>query len=138
MSAPILLVQIPAEEGEQAPETNGTVTENELIAIAIYKKDGLLPPSVLTQRVLDSETPFRFPSDVNEGATKTRVVYRYNLAQWHELLEITSLPNTAESLKQIMIPMLLYLKKLYPDTFNDIEYDQDFSLDDYAEVIPMK
>lgn len=136
MSAPVLIVQIPPQEDQQL-EATGSGTENELIAIAVYEKDGLLPPSVLTQRIFDAETPFRFPSEISQGATKTRVVYRYNLAQWHELLEATNMPNTAESIKQIMIPMLLYLKQLYPDIFDDIEYDREFSKNEYAEVIPM-
>jgi len=138
MSAPILLVQIPPKE-DQIPEATETIIENELIAIAVYDQDvSLLPPSVLTQRIFDAAKPFRFPTDISKGATKTRIVYRYTLAQWHDLLEVTNMANSAESIKQIMIPMLLYLKQLYPDTFDDIEYDHDFSLDQYAEVIPME
>jgi len=137
MSAPLLMVQIPPKDVQQ-PETTCAIIETEIIAIAVYGKDNDVPPSVSTQRVFDSEKPFRFPTDISKGATKTRIVYRYTLVQWHELLETTNMPNTAESIKQIMIPMLLYLKQLYPDIFDDIEYDRDFGADRYAELIPME
>lgn len=137
MNTPLLLVQIPPKEDQQ-PEATGAIIETEIIAIAVYGKEADVPPSVLTQRVFDAEKPFRFPTDISKGATKTRLVYRYTLVQWHELLEVTNMPNTAESIKQIMIPMLLYLKQLYPDIFDDIEYDRDFGADRFAEVIPME
>ncbi len=137
MGAPLLLVQIPPKDDQQ-PEVTSAIIETEVIAIAVYGKDNDVPPSVSTQRVFDSEKPFRFPTDISKGATKTRIVYRYTLAQWHELLETTNLPNTAESIKQIMIPMLLYLRQLYSDIFDDIKYDHDFGADRYAEVVPME
>ncbi len=136
MNTPLLLVQIPPKNDSEA--ITDAIIETEIIAIAIYGKNNIVPPSVATQRIFDSDKPFRFPTEINNGATKTRIVYKYTLVQWHELLETTTLSTTAAAIKQIMIPMLLYMKHNFPDIFDDIEYDHEFGTDQYAEVIPME
>ncbi|OPX86178.1 MAG: hypothetical protein A4E53_03088 [Pelotomaculum sp. PtaB.Bin104] len=133
MNTPLLMVQIPPKE-----EATSAVIETEIIAIAVYGKDIDVPLSVSTQRLFDSEKPFRFPTEFTQGAVKTRIVYRYTLAQWHELLEVTTLPTTPPALKQLMIPMLLYMKQNFPDIFGDIEYDREFDPGQYAELFPME
>ncbi|MCG9968218.1 hypothetical protein L9W92_09155 [Pelotomaculum terephthalicicum JT] len=137
MNTPLLLVQIPPQD-EQQSEAASAVIETEIIAIAVFGKDIDVPLTVSTQRVFDAEKPFRFPTEITQGATKTRIVYRYTLAQWHELLETTTLPITPAALKQLMIPMLLYMKQNFPDIFGDIEYDREFDPDQYAELYPME
>ena len=125
--------------GQYNDEPNNDEPNNlEIIAIAVYGKDLEVPLPVATQRVFDGETKFKFPSEITVGAAKTRVVYRYTLSQWLELLEITTLPGSPAGLKQIMIPVLLYLKKSYPDVFSDLEYDKNFGQDQYADIIPVK
>ncbi|MDF9407149.1 hypothetical protein L7E55_02055 [Pelotomaculum isophthalicicum JI] len=137
MNTPLLLVQIPPKDNQQSQATSAII-ETEIIAIAVYGKDIGVPLAVSIQRVFDAEKPFRFPTEITQGVTKTRIVYRYTLAQWHELLEVTTLPTTPAALKQLMIPMLLYMKQNFPDIFNDIEYDREFGPEQYAELIPME
>ncbi|WP_027363505.1 hypothetical protein [Desulfotruncus alcoholivorax] len=134
MGKPVLLIQELSEEKQYSGEFNNL----EIIAIAVYGKDVQVPLPVATQRVFDGETKFKFPTEITAGATKTRLIYRYTLAQWLELLEITTLPGSPAGLKQIMIPVLLYLKKGYPDVFSDVEYDVNFDPGQYAEIIPMR
>lgn len=137
MNTPLLLVQVPHKDDQQS-EATSAIIETEIIAIAVFGKDIDVPQTVSTQRVFDAEKPFRFPTEINHGVTKTRIVYRYTLVQWHELLETTTLPTTPAALKQLMIPMLLYMKKYFPDTFDNIEYDREFDTDQYAELIPVE
>lgn len=136
MNTPLLLVQIPPKDDQQS-EATSAIIDTEIIAIAVFGKDIDVPLAVSTQRVFDAEKPFRFPTEITQGATKTRIVYRYTLVQWHELLETTTLPTTPAALKQLMIPMLLYMKQNFPDIFDDIEYAREFGPDQYAELIPV-
>ncbi|SFH38916.1 hypothetical protein SAMN05660649_05017 [Desulfotomaculum arcticum] len=140
MSKPMLLIQRFQEKQESDEEKQyaGEFNDLEIIAIAIYGKDVEVPLPVVTQRVFDGEIKFKFPTEITAGAAKTRLVYRYTLPQWLELLEITTLPVSPAGLKQIMIPVLLYLKKGYPDIFSDVEYDVNFDPDQYAEIIPVQ
>ncbi|WP_347487816.1 hypothetical protein [Desulfoscipio sp. XC116] len=126
---PLLLVQ------ERQSELTNNTGETEFIAIAVYGNNVEVPITVSTQRIFAGEKPFRFPTEFTKGATKSRIVYQYSLAQWHELLETTTRQSSPESLKQLMIPMLLHLRKNFPDIFGDIEYDRDFNADQYAELI---
>lgn len=140
MSKPILLIQEPVDRRELLDDNHHEDSFNnpEIIAIAIYGNDTEVPLPVATQRVFDGKTKFKFPTEITAGAAKTRLVYRYNLAQWLELLEITTLPGSPAGLKQIMIPVLLYLQKVYPGVFSDLEYDTDFDPGQYAEIIPAR
>ena len=140
MGKPIILIQelqkpLELSEDKQYP---GECNSLEIIAIAVYGKAAEVPLPVATQRIFDGETKFKFPTEITAGATKTRLVYRYTLPQWLELLEITTLPGSPAGLKQIMIPVLLYLKKVYPDVFSEVEYDVNFDPAQYAEIIPVK
>lgn len=133
-SHPLLLVQ------KTSPDiTRSEITgDSEIIAIAVYGKNVDVPMQVITQRIFEGEVPFRFPTEITQGATKSRIVYRYTLAQWHELLETTTMPAFPTALKQLMIPMLLYMQQNFPDIFRDIEYDREFNADQYAELITME
>ncbi|GBF33044.1 hypothetical protein DCCM_2141 [Desulfocucumis palustris] len=127
MSRPQLLVQNlrDKEFGEQ-----------DLInVIAIYQ--GKAPGTVGIQRVFAGEESFRFPSEVTEGLVKTRVVYSYTLPQWRELLEACVLPETAQSLKEIMVPLLLYFREIRPGYFAGIEFDRSFGRECYGEILEM-
>lgn len=132
-SQPLLIVQANPEKllqdkGEQA----------EIIAIAVYGKDQEAPPYVTTKRIFDGETKFPFPTEITFGATKTRIVYRYTYQQWQELLSSLTLPSTPEGLKQLMIPLLLYLQAELPEHFQHISYDDQLDPARYAEIMTME
>lgn len=133
-NVPLLLVQ----ETDHNKEQTGQITDIEIIAIAIYGKNTDVPLPVSTQRVFSGENQFKFPTEITAGAAKTRIVYRYTIAQWRELLESTTLPSSPGGLKQLMIPLLLHMQKQFPDVFGDVDYDRAFSPDEYAELIVMQ
>jgi hypothetical protein len=133
-NVPLLLVQ----ETDHNKEQTGQITDIEIIAIAIYGKNTDVPLPVSTQRVFSGENQFKFPTEITAGAAKTRIVYRYTIDQWRELLESTTLPSSPGGLKQLMIPLLLHMQKQFPDVFGDVDYDRAFSPDEYAELIVMQ
>lgn len=131
---PLLLVQEPAEEKE--PDLNPA--DMELVAIAVYANQAGVPVTVSTRRLFVGERQFYFPTEVTEGAAKTRIVYRHTLAQWRELLESMARPEAPGAVKQLMISMLLYLRDRFPALFSDLDYDRSFDREMYAQVLPMK
>ncbi|TYO95161.1 hypothetical protein [Desulfallas thermosapovorans] len=132
-SHPLLLVQKTSPDIARSE----TTADSEIIAIAIYGKNIDVPVQVTTQRIFEGEVPFRFPTEITRGTAKCRIVYRYTLAQWRELLETTTMPASPAALKQLMIPMLLYMQQNFPDIFKDIEYDREFNTDQYAELMAL-
>jgi thymidylate synthase ThyX len=93
---------------------------------------------VATVRIFDGEEKFRFPTEITEGVTKTRLVYSFRPEQWRELLETCTLPSAQAAIKQVMIPLLLYFRETYPGLFGDIEFDAAFDRDQYAEIVKLK
>jgi hypothetical protein len=127
MAIPSLLVQTIRDKD---------IIEQDIInVIAVY--EGKAPDSVGIQRIFAGEESFKFPTGVTEGLTKTRVVYSYTLSQWHELLEVCVLSQTAQSIKEIMVPLLLHFQEKLPSYFEDIDYDINFSRDFYAGILEM-
>ena len=131
---PILLVQQILPEDIQSID----VMETKIVAIAVYANESGVPLTVVTRRLFDGDKQFYFPTEVTEGAAKTRIVYQHTLAQWRELLESLTLPSAPDALKQLMIPMFLYLKEKYPAVLAGIEYDQAFDPAQFAEILPVQ
>ncbi len=127
MSKPQLLVQ--NLRGKELGE------QDSINVIAVYQ--GKAPDTVAIQRVFAGEMSFRFPTEVTEGLVKTRVVYSYTLSQWRELIEACVLPETAHSLKEIMVPLLRYFMENRPGYFAGIDYDRSFNRDCYGEILEM-
>lgn len=105
-------------------------------AIAAY--EGEAPEVVTVQRVFDGTESFQFPTGINRGVTRTRLVYSYSLARWKELLTSCVRPSTPGGLRQIMIPILLFMQAAYPGHFRNIEYDQGYPQSSYAEVVALE
>jgi len=130
---PTLLVQLISSEDMRSFD----ILETSVVAIAIYVNQADVPLTVATRRLFDGEKQFYFPTEITEGAAKTRLVYRHTLAQWRELLETLILPSAPEALRQLMIPMYLYLADQYPAVFSGLEYDRAFDPAQFAEVLPI-
>lgn len=126
---PMVLVQPPVNGSE---ESEGAL----ITVIAVYS--GEAPISVATRRVFDGEARFGFPSEITQGATKTRIVYSYTPDQWGELLETCTMPGAQGGIKQIMIPLLKYFQEVYPGLFGHIQYDRGFDPEHYAEIVKLK
>lgn len=80
-NVPLLLVQQISQDDAEGKDP----AEIEVVAIAVYAKNAGVPVTVTTRRLFDGDSPFYFPTEVTEGAAKTRIVYRHTLAQWREL-----------------------------------------------------
>lgn len=131
---PLLLVQQHRSNERQTESLDTT----EIIAIAVYNKNTAVPMPVSTQRNFSGDNQFKFPTEITQGPAKTRILYRYNISQWRELLETTTMPSSPGGIKQLMIPLLLHMQKILPDVFADINYDRYFDPQQYAEVIIME
>lgn len=126
---PMLLVE--PLEGRDSREGDGLIT-----VIAVYSGEAPMPVSI--RRVFDGETRFDFPTEITQGLTKTRVVYSYTVGQWRELLEVCTMPQAQGGIKQVMIPLLLYFREVYPGQFGGIDYDAGFDPGSYAEIVKLK
>lgn len=126
---PMVLVQPPGELG--GGNEDGVIT-----VIAVYS--GEAPLAVSTRRVFDGRAKFKFPTEITEGMTKTRIVYSHTPEQWYELLETCTMSQAQGGLKQLMIPLLKYFQDTYPGRYGDIEYDPDFDPGLYAEIVKLK
>lgn len=103
-----------------------------LTAVAVFS--GQVSTALTMQRTF-GEKRFKFPTEINQGATKTRIVFEYNLQKWREILGPTTLPNAHPRLKQVTIPILLKLKECLPLIFGVIEHDQSFPTEEFGELI---
>lgn len=127
---PIILIG-----GEHLPHAEA---QEDTIIHAIAAYEGEAPEVVTVQRVFDGTESFQFPTGINRGVTRTRLVYSYSLARWKELMASCVRPSTPEGLRQIMIPILLFMQAAYPGHFQNIEYDQGYPQSSYAEVIALE
>lgn len=67
-------------------------------------------------------------------STASEVVMTANIREWRHILELRTTKHVHPSVRQVMIPFLLYLKQEMPEIFSDIEYDKDFPKEKYAEI----
>ena len=66
-------------------------------------------------------------------STAAEVVMTANIREWRHILSLRASKMTHPSVQQLMIPLLLYFKRCMPELFEDINYNEDFPIDKYAE-----
>ena len=71
-------------------------------------------------------------------STSAEMTMTCNIRQWRHVLTLRCSKHTHPSIRQVLIPFLLFLKQEMPELFNDIPYDEDFPQEKYAEVLMMK
>lgn len=64
----------------------------------------------------------------------TEIMMTCNLREWRHVLRLRCAKPVHPTVKQFTIPLLLHFKKLMPELFNDIPYDEEFKLDNYSEI----
>lgn len=67
-------------------------------------------------------------------STAALVTMTANIREWKHILELRANNHAHPSVQQIMIPLLLYFKEKMPEIFSDINYNEDFPKDKYAEI----
>ena len=70
------------------------------------------------------------------NSLKTEIVTTYNLREWRHFFKLRCDNAAHPQMRQVAIPFLLYFKEKLPALFADIEYDENFPKDNYAEIIP--
>jgi len=66
--------------------------------------------------------------------TKTELYITANVREWRHILTLRADVHAHPQMRQVAIPLLLYLQGRLPILFNDISYDTNFNEEDYAEV----
>ncbi len=67
-------------------------------------------------------------------STAAEITMTCNIREWRHILSLRCAKMTHPSIRQILIPLLLYFKQEMPCLFEDIEYDIDFDSKDYAKL----
>lgn len=67
-------------------------------------------------------------------STAAEVYMTANIREWKHILSLRCSKYSHPSVQQLMIPLLLYLKKEMPEIFNQIEYNTDFDKEKYAKI----
>lgn len=67
-------------------------------------------------------------------STAAYVAMTANIREWKHILTLRTSKHTHPAVQQLMIPLLLKLKKEMPEIFDDVEYNTDFPQEKYAEL----
>ena len=67
-------------------------------------------------------------------STAAEVVMTANIREWRHILSLRASKMTHPSVQQLMIPLLLYFKRCMPELFEDINYNEEFPINKYAEM----
>ena len=81
----------------------------------------------------DGWTPQQARS-VLPNSLKTEVVMTANLREWRHFFRLRASRAAHPQMRQVAIPLLLYLRERLHPAFNDIPYDEDSPIEHYAEV----
>ena len=57
-----------------------------------------------------------------------------NIREWKHILQLRTKKSVHPSIRQIMIPLLIYFKEEMPEIFEDIDYDKEFKQEYYAKL----
>jgi thymidylate synthase (FAD) len=68
------------------------------------------------------------------NSLKTEVVMTANLREWRHFFRLRASRAAHPQMRQVAIPLLLYLRERLHPAFNDIPYDEDSPIEHYAEV----
>lgn len=69
------------------------------------------------------------------NSLKTEIFVTYNLREWRHFFNLRCAKAAHPQMRQVAIPLLLYLQKQIPIIFDDIQYDKDFDVQNYANII---
>ena len=67
-------------------------------------------------------------------STASEIVMTANIREWKHILSLRTTNHVHPSVRQIMIPLLIYFQKEMPEIFESVEYDKEFPESQYAEL----
>lgn len=68
-------------------------------------------------------------------STAAEIVMTANIREWKHVLELRTTSHVHPSVRQVMIPLLIYFKKEMPEIFDGIQYDEGFPKEKYAKIV---
>ena len=57
-----------------------------------------------------------------------------NIREWKHILSLRASSHTHPSIRQLMIPLLIYFKEIMPEIFEEVPYDTEFPKEKYAKL----
>lgn len=69
------------------------------------------------------------------NSLKTELVVTYNLREWRHFFKLRADIAAHPQMRQVAIPLLIYFQNKMPSLFGDIDYDRDFPVEHYAQII---
>lgn len=69
------------------------------------------------------------------NSLKTEIVVTMNFRSLRNFLRLRTAPSAHPQIKEVAIPLLLYLKEKFEPLFGDIDYDHNFSQDKYGLIV---
>lgn len=57
-----------------------------------------------------------------------------NIREWKHILSLRASKHAHPSIRQLLIPLLLYFKEIMPEIFEEVEYDEEFPKEKYAKL----
>lgn len=67
-------------------------------------------------------------------STAAEYVMTANIREWRHILSLRADKHAHPTIQQVMIPLLLYLKKQMPALFDQVPYNEEFKKENYAEI----
>jgi len=68
-------------------------------------------------------------------STAAAVTMTANIREWKHILSLRCTRHAHPAVEQVMIPVLLHLKQNMPEIFENMEYDEEFEKNKYAELM---
>ena len=67
-------------------------------------------------------------------STAAQVTMTANIREWKHILALRANAHAHPAVEQVMIPILIHFKEKMPEIFDNIEYDEDFKKEKFAEI----
>ena len=71
-------------------------------------------------------------------STAAEVTMTADIREWKHILLLRTSSHTHPSIRQLLIPLLLYFKEIMPEIFAEIPYDENFPKEKYAKLTEME
>jgi len=69
------------------------------------------------------------------NSLKTEIVVTYNLREWRHFFTLRAAKTAHPQMQQVAIPLLLWFKEQLSPLYDDIGYNRDFELANYAGLV---
>ncbi len=85
-------------------------------------------------RLLEQGSSPQEARSVLPNSLKTEIVVTYNMREWRHFFKLRSHSAAHPQARQVAIPLLLEFQSVFPELFDDINYDDKFLSENYADI----